>query len=144
MSEEQDIAEFWQDYENTYGEKVLAFHLGSYLRGYATMPTSMWGLLIATDAGFRFHHFAQESWLSVLSRTSSRKGAKEKTAFIPKEKIISVEYQAPKSLLKKILTASRPLFVLRYYDEEKEYEFVAETDKGGLKVVEALKNLSNP
>jgi hypothetical protein len=140
--ERREAAEFWREYEETHGEKVLAFNLGLYLRGCADIEYSIWGLLIATDAGFRFHHFAQESWISALSRLTAGGGGKapkEKTIFIPKEKIISTEYRVETNWLKRIFTASRPLFILRYYnDEGKQYELAAETDKGSSNVVEAL------
>jgi hypothetical protein len=140
-----DAAEFWKEYETTHGEEVLAFSLGLYLRGCASIENSMWGLLIATDGGFRFHHFAQESWISALSRLTaggSGKGPKEVSIFIPKEKIISVEYRVELNWFKRIFTASQPLFVLRYYnDDGREYEFTAETDKGSFDVVEALKEM---
>lgn len=142
-----DAAQFWKEFESTHGENVLAFSLGLYLRGCVTIENSMWGLLIATDSGFRFHHFAQESWISALSRLTSGgggKGPKEVSIFIPKEKIISVEYRVETNWFKKIFTASQPLFVLRYHnDEGVEYELVAETDKGSLDVVEVLQGKGN-
>jgi hypothetical protein len=137
-----DAAEFWKEFESTHGEEVLGFSLGLYLRGSAEIENSIWGLLIATDGGFRFHHFAQESWISALSRLSAGgggKGPKEVSIFIPKERIISVEYRVETNWLKRIFTASQPLFILTYYDEAgKKYEFAAETDKSCLDVVEAL------
>jgi hypothetical protein len=137
----QDAAEFWTEFESTHEENVLAFSLGLYLRGCAAIENSMWGLLIATDSGFRFHHFAQEGWISALSRLTAGggKAPKEVSVFIPQEKIISVEYRIETNWLKRIFTASQPLFVLRYYDEAgTKRELAAETDKGCLDVVEEL------
>ncbi len=140
-----EAAEFWKSYEETHGEKVLAFSLGQYLRGCAHIDRPLWGLLIASEGGFRFHHFAQESWISALSRLTSSGGGnapKEVTIFIPAEKIISVEYRVERNWLKKIFTASQPLFVLKYYgDTGKIYELAAETDKGSLDVAEALQGI---
>jgi hypothetical protein len=140
-----EAAEFWKEYEEAHGETVQAFCLGLYLRGCAHIDYSLWGLLIATDTGFRFHHFPQESWISALSRLTAGgggKGPKEKTIFIPREKIISVEYRIEQNWFKRIFTASQPLFVLRYYDEAgTKYELAAETDKGSLDVVESLQML---
>ncbi len=141
----EEAAAFWKEYEEAHGEKVLAFNLGLYLKGCADIEYSLWGLLIATDGGFRFHHFPQESWISALSRVTSGgggKGPKEVTLFIPAEKIISVECRIERNWLKKIFTASHPLFVLRYYSNDgREYELFAETDKGSVDVAEALKGL---
>jgi hypothetical protein len=138
-----DAAEFWKGFEETHGEQVQAFCLGLYLRGCAAIENSIWGLLIATDSGFRFHHFAQEGWISALSRLTaggSGKGPKEVSIFIPKEKIISVEYRVETNWLKKTFTASQPLFVLCYYDEANaKRELIAEADKGCLDIVEELK-----
>jgi hypothetical protein len=138
-----DAAEFWKGFEEVHGEKVLAFSLGLYLKGCKDIENSMWGLLIATDGGFRFHHFAQESWISALSRLTAGgggKGPKEVSIFIPKEKIISSEYRVETNWFKRIFMNSQPLFILRYYDDAgKEYELAAETDKGCLDVVEELR-----
>jgi hypothetical protein len=140
-----DAAEFWKEFESTHDEKVLGFSLGLYLRGCAEIENSLWGLLIATSGGFRFHHFAQENWISALSRLTASgggKGPKEVSIFIPTEKIISAEYRVEPNWLKRIFTASQPLFILTYYDEAgKKYEFAAETDKSCLDVVESLNEL---
>jgi hypothetical protein len=141
----EETMQFWKEYETSHGETVHVFCLGLYLKGYADINRSLWGLLIVTDTGFRFHHFAQEGWISALSRLTAGGGGKspkEETAFIPKEKIISVEYREEKSLLKKIFAASPPLFILRYYNNEgKEYEFVAETNKECLSLIEILNEM---
>ncbi len=140
-----EAAEFWKNYEETHGENVLAFSLGQYLRGSMHIDRPLWGLLIATDGGFRFHHFAQEGWISALSRLTSGgdgKAPKEVTLFIPKEKIISAETRIETNWLKRIFTASQPVFVLTYYGETgRTYELAAETDKGSLDVVEALQGI---
>jgi hypothetical protein len=144
--DKKEAEEFWKNYEEAHGEKVLAFNLGLYLRGCGSLQDSLWGLLIATDGGFRFHHFAQESWISALSRLTAGGGGKdpkEKTAFIPKENIIAAEYRVETNWFKKIFTASRPLFILQYYDDEgQKHCLVAETDKGSLKIIDALQNLT--
>ncbi len=142
--EKKEAAEFWKNYEEIHGEKVLAFNLGLYLKGCADIADSLWGLLIATEGGFRFHHFPQESWISALSRVTSGggKGPKEVTLFIPAEKIISVECRIERNWLKKIFTAGRPLFVLRYCHEDgREYELFAETDNKSIEIVEALRKI---
>lgn len=144
MSEE--AAQFWRKYEFTHGERVHAFSLGRYIKGCADLAFPLWGLLIATDGGFRFHHFPQESWLTALSRATTgggKEAPKEKTAFIPLEKIISIEYKIEKSWLKKIFLSAQPLFILRYYDDDgQEWELIAETDKRSLEVIEALQKIT--
>jgi hypothetical protein len=126
-----DPSEFWRDYEKRYGEKVLAFTLGRYVSGWDQYNQPMWGLLIATDGGFRFHHFPHEGWLEVFSRISTGGEApKEKTIFIPQGWFISVELRLEKVWWKKILTPCPPTLSIRYRNAEGvEDEFLAETDR---------------
>jgi hypothetical protein len=135
-----DPREFWKEYEAALGEKVLSFSLGQYLSGWAEYDPPLWGLLIATDRGFRFHHFPQEGWLQILSRVSSGgKAPTEKTMFIPRERIIRAELRRERSLLKRILFASRPRFVIRYRDDGgAEEEFIAEADSTATAILENL------
>jgi hypothetical protein len=135
-----DPQEFWKTYEAALGEKVLASSLGQYLSGWAEHDPPLWGLLIATDRGFRFHHFPQEGWIQVFSRLSNGgKAPVEKTIFIPRERILRAELRRERSLLKRIFLASRPRFAVRYRDEDGgEGEFVAEADSAAAAVAEKL------
>jgi hypothetical protein len=138
-----DPDDFWKQYEAGVGEKVLSYTLGQYLSGWAEYTSPLWGLLIATSGGFRFHHFPHESWITAISRLSSGgEGPKEKTIFIPRDRILQADLRVEKSLLKKIFLASSPRLVLRYTDNAgAESEFVAETD---LKASLIVENLQNP
>jgi hypothetical protein len=135
-----DPKEFWKEYEARFGENVLCFSLGQYLSGWAEYDPPLWGLLIATDRGFRFHHFPHEGWLQALSRLSTGgKAPIEKTIFIPRERIIRAELRRERSLLKRILFPSRPRFVIRYKDnEDAEEEFIAEADSTAAAIIENL------
>jgi hypothetical protein len=137
-----DPDDFWKQYEAGLGEKVLSYTLGQYLSGWPEYTSPLWGLLIATSGGFRFHHFPHESWITAISRlTSGGEGPKEKTIFIPRDRIRRAELRVEKSLLKKIFIASSPRFVLRYVDNAgAESEFVAETDSKASFIVENLQN----
>jgi hypothetical protein len=139
-----DPQEFWRKYEADLGEKALAFCLGQYLSGWAEYDPPLWGILIATDRGFRFHHFPHEGWLQALSRvTSGGEAPVEKTIFIPREGIISAELRRETSLLKRIFLASRPCLVIRYRDGEGgEEEFVAEADSRAAAIVENLRPIA--
>jgi hypothetical protein len=97
-TKEDDPEDFWREYGEKYGEKVLAYTMGQYLSGWAEYEGGFWGLLIATDGGFRFHHFPQENWLQALSRRSpwGGKDPEEKTIFIPRDRIISAELRVEK------------------------------------------------
>jgi hypothetical protein len=136
---------FWQEYEEKTGEKVLAHGLGRYVSGwdeFGNMSGSpLWGLIIASSGGFRFHHFPQANWLSVIAQIGSGDNApKEKTIFIPVDKIISVDFHKETKWYKKIFSSSIPRLLIRYYDEagaEKELLLFAEYRPEG--VVEALR-----
>jgi hypothetical protein len=135
-----DPDDFWKQYEANVGEKVLSYTLGQYLSGWPEYTAPLWGLLIATSGGFRFHHFPHESWIMAISRLSSGSEApKEKTIFIPRDRILQADLYIEKSLLKKIFLASSPRLVLRYVDNAgAEAEFVAETDSKASLIVENL------
>jgi hypothetical protein len=131
---ERTPEEFWRDYENRIGEKVLARSLGRYLSGWDEFDASggnpLWGLLIVTEKGFRFHHFPQASWLEALSRFSSGwEPPQEKTFFIPRQSIITVELRKETSWWKRLLAPAPPTLVIRYRTEEGAgAELLAETD----------------
>jgi hypothetical protein len=72
----KDPDDFWRDYEEKSGEKILSRALGQYISGWEEFDnqgwTSIWGLVIASSGGFRFHHFPQTSWFDALTRFSGQ------------------------------------------------------------------------
>jgi hypothetical protein len=136
MSQKTDQAqlEFWTEYEKQHGEKVLAHFLGRYLSGWPEHPYPLWGLLIATDGGFRFHHFPHEGWLQALSRvTTGGTPPQEKTIFVPRNRIRSAELRVENRWWKKIIAPCPPLLVIQYHagnpDTDPPRELLVETDK---------------
>ena len=126
--EEKSSDVFWQEYEEKTGEKVLARGLGKYISGWEEFDekkwNNLWGLLITTSGGFRFHHFPRNSWIDALAaRFSDAEQVKEKTIFVPKEKIISTQLIKETKWWKRILNPLPPRLVIRYTDE-------AETETG--------------
>ena len=113
--------DFWQEYEEKTGEKVLARSLGQYISGWEEFDDrgwgSIWGLIIATTGGFRFHHFPQQSWFEAISRATGAEGPKEKTLFLPKEKIISARLTEESKWWKKIFSSSFPKLIIHYRNE---------------------------
>jgi hypothetical protein len=140
---QQSREEFWRDYEEKCGEKVLAYNLGQYIKGWEPYREPLWGLVILTEAGFRFHHFAHENWIGALSRLGSGGEApKEKTIFIPLGDIVSAELHIEKRWWKKILSPGVPRLIIRYRTEGGgEAELVAETDSKAEPLGEKLRDL---
>jgi hypothetical protein len=147
---EQSPEEFWRDYENSLGEKVLARGLGRYLSGWdefdAAGETPLWGLLIVTGRGFRFHHFPQINWFDALVRPhSGGVTPKEKTFFIPHEWIDAAELRLEKSPWRRLFAPRPPLLAIRYRNGEAR-ELLAETDTRARALAELLGegSLKNP
>lgn len=122
---------FWRDYEAQLGEQVLAYALGRYIRGWEGFNAPLWGLLIATSRGFRFHHFPHESWIEAMSRNTWGGAApQERLIFIPQERLIAVDLREETSWWKKLFNPHPPLLVIRYRDDAgQEQELLAETEK---------------
>jgi hypothetical protein len=145
----KDPADFWREYGEKHGETVLAYALGRLVSGWDEFDLPLWGLLIATDGGFRFHHFPQESWLGTMARTAvGGDPPGEKTLFIPKERLISLEFRTEKSLLQRIFFPASPVLTIRYTAEGSteaggEAELAAETDKAAAAIAEKLSGLIN-
>ena len=133
----QNPDQFWQEYEKKIGEKIIGRSLGHYLSGWEEIDnaklTSIWGLIISTPRGIRFHHFPQQSWLKTLGRNPE--AAKERILFIPREKIISAQLMEETSWLKKLLKSSTPKLVVNYRDDadiERQLLLEADLIKGDL------------
>jgi len=129
VADKQSPEDFWLEYEEKTGEKVLARGLGQYVSGWqefdAHRGKPIWGLVIATSGGFRFHHFPQTGgWLGNLG--SSGIVPKEKTIFVPSERIVSASLYKETKWYKKLFSTHSPLLRIRYLDDdgsEKELRF---------------------
>jgi hypothetical protein len=128
----QKADKFWQEYEEKIGEKILARGLGRYISGWDEFDrqgwTGLWGLIIASSGGFRFHHFPQQSWLDAIN-FSRREAPKEKTFFIPNENIVSLKLKEEQKWWKKIIFTSSPqLFVNARETQDNELTLILEVD----------------
>ncbi|MCL2472094.1 MAG: hypothetical protein FWF26_00300 [Treponema sp.] len=135
---------FWREYEEKIKEKVLARSLGRYMRGLEEFDdrgwTSIWGLIIVTSGGFRFHHFPQQNWLEFLARFAGQEGPTEKTFFIPKERMISFKLVKETVWWKKLLKSTPPQLMLDYRDEAgAERQLMLEADIRSDELEETLK-----
>jgi hypothetical protein len=133
----QSPDDFWQEYEAKIGEKITARSLGHYLSGWQEFDgqglANIWGLIISTPRGFRFHHFPQQSWIRSFGRNPE--AIKEKILFIPRERIISAQLIEENSWFKKLLKSSTPKLVVNYRDEadiERQLLLEADLIKGDL------------
>lgn len=115
MADTNDPERFWRDYEEKVGERVLKYALGRLASGAEELEGPLWGLVIATEGGFRFHHFPSDNWLSLVFRASKNRGTpEEKTLFVPKERIVSAAAKRKQSLLQRIFAPVPPTLELRY------------------------------
>lgn len=133
--EEKSPDAFWREYEEKTGEKVLARGLGKYVSGWDEFDEKkwggLWGLIITTSGGFRFHHFPQQTWIDSFTNFVRKDPLKEKTIFIPQENIILSDYIAEKKWWKKLLNPLPPKLIIRYKDEaEQEKRLLFEAEYG--------------
>lgn len=135
--------QFWRDYEESTQEKVLAKSLAHYISGWPEYRDPLWGLAIATSGGFRFHHFAHETEMGVLFRLGTRgEPPREKTIFIPKEKIVDTAIRIEKHWWKRLILPSGPRLKLRYGGLDGfESELLVEGEKNLKDVAAALLSL---
>ena len=132
--------DFWREYEEKIGEKVLVRSLGQYISGWEEFGNAeknpIWGLVIATSGGFRFHHFPQVNWLSALTSFGlGNEPPKEKTIFISGDAILSAVLYRETKWYKKIFSSSPPRLVIHYRNEagtEKELLLIIEHQPDGL------------
>ena len=142
MRKNENPDDFWREYEEKTGEKVIARGMGQYVSGWDEFggcgKDPLWGLIIATSGGFRFHHFPQTSWLIALIG-SGGEAQKEKTIFIPREKIITASLSKETKWYMKLVSQSAPRLLIRYLTEtgtEKDLLFYTEYKSEG--IAEAL------
>jgi len=142
--ESKSPEDFWREYEEQTGEKIIARSLGQYVSGWEDFDNlsggPMWGLIVATSGGFRFHHFPQANWLNNIIRLGSANDPpREKTIFVPSERIVSAILHKETRWYRKILLPAVPRLMIRYRDEngvEKELLLLAEYKPDG--IAEAL------
>jgi len=146
LTKKQDKSadDFWIEYEEQIGEKVLARTLGQYVSGWKEFDeggnTPLWGLVIVTSGGFRFHHFPQQNWLDALIRPPATSGKpKEKTIFIPRENIISAILHNDARWWKRLLGPNLPLLKIQYrFGEEPEKTLLIQTEYKTTGIIENL------
>jgi len=139
--EQKSTDTFWQEYEEKIGEKVLARSLGKYISGWEEFDNNnwanLWGLIIASEGGLRFHNFPQHHWLDTFSR--NREPGKEKIFFLPREKIMSVQLIKEPNWFLRLFKSPAPQLLVKYKDErDEEKRLVLEADLIHGDLVESL------
>jgi len=132
MPAKQTPESFWIEYEEKTGEKVLARGLGQYVSGWQEFGNNrgkpIWGLVIATSGGFRFHHFPQTGGLLGALGVNAAP-PQEKTIFIPSNRIVSAVLHRETKWYKKLLSPDSPFLRIVYRGEasgeDKELRFSA-------------------
>ena len=139
-SHNNDVDEFWKEFEETTGETVLAKSLGKYLSGQDGRADPLLGLAVATSGGFRFRHFPREPSIFGIARLSpGSKPPKDHSFFIPRETIVSVELVRESRWWKKLLSSPSPLLVIGFQADDAEKTVTVEIHHDG--VAGALKEL---
>ena len=134
--------QYWQEYEEKTGEKVIEKGIGQYISGWEEFDSKglkdIMGLIIVTSGGLRFHHFPQQHWVDLFSR--SRKAPPEESSFfIPSDSILSVQHIEETRWWKKLLKPNPQKLIIRFRDEsEKEQQLLLESDFNIGEIPEAL------
>jgi len=127
---DQSMEDFWREYEEKIGEKVLARCLGRYISGWEEFDSqnwrNLWGLIITSESGFRFHHFPQQHWMDTFSR--KREAPQEKIFFIPREQILKAELFKEPNWFKRLFSSPAPRLIINYRDENGEKKMFLEAD----------------
>ena len=141
---DDSVDEFWEDFQAATGETVLAKSMGKYLGGWDGYAEPLWGLAIATSGGFRFHHFPKEAGIFGIAMMPShgRKPPREKTFFIPRDAMLSVELAREKRWWKKLLGSPVPLLAILCRIGGAEKTVRIEIDFNADAVADALKGLA--
>ena len=110
---------FWKEYEENIGEKVLARSLGKYITGWEEFDakgwSNIWGLIIVTESGLRFHNFPQHHWMDMLNR--NREPSKERIFSIQRERLISAELVKEANWFLRLFKSPSPQLIVSYKDE---------------------------
>ena len=146
-TQDRNPDDFWREYEEKTGEKILAHALGLYISGWDEFDRNgwndIWGLIIISSGGFRFHHFPQQNWLRALSMFDDSGKSREKIIFIPKEKIVSAKLQTETRWWAKLLTASPPVLTVQCRDDtDNEKQLRLKVEFGFKELAEKLDELN--
>jgi hypothetical protein len=120
MSESDEAAKFWRDFEVETGEKVETRTIGTYYEAEGD-DRGLWGLLVLTDASFRFKHLPSENWITALfkSHRNPSSPARAIDIVVPRADILS--FKEPKrGLMARLFGPAYPRFTISWKTAEGE------------------------
>jgi hypothetical protein len=118
-AETKERLELCREYAERFNEDILELALGRYTGGWQEFAPPLWGLVIVTDKGFRFHHFPHQSWLDAAVRATGRgTEPREKLIFIPKDRLVGFTFFEEKSWWRKLLIYTPPIMAVTFRDSQ--------------------------
>ena len=146
QKQDQEVKAFWDKTEEELGEEVIVYAMGRCLSGCAEADsiTQIWGLFFLTERALYFRHFPRQNWFSSL--TSGSKGSADKEIYfsVPMDRIKGVELHRESSFLKRLLSATPPVFALEYVEADASLQtlrfFVESKTDAFFKVIESCRD----
>jgi hypothetical protein len=110
---EPEAEKFWSDFERETGEQVEARSIGTWYEG-GKDDNGVWGLVILTNASFRFKYLASENWFSSIFKSGRRGPARViEDIVVPREELVEL-IEAQRGLLSRIFGSAFPRFALSW------------------------------
>lgn len=121
QNQDEQVKAFWDKTEEELGEEVIVYTMGRCLSGCGDVDVrgQIWGLFFVTERALYFRHFPRHSWLdSLVSGSRSAGGDQEIYFSIPMNRMQSVSLNREASLLKRLLSATPPVFSIDYIEAD--------------------------
>jgi hypothetical protein len=114
---EDDGAKFWERFEAETGERVAAKTIGTfYERGGD--ERGLWGLLVVTDASFRFKHFPSDNMVLGLFKVKGRSEPEAPVDIAVPLSSVSALKEEERGFWKRIFGSAFPRFELAWREGE--------------------------
>jgi hypothetical protein len=122
----EDAERYWLDFETATGERVVLRALGQWFRdgsGLGASAEGLWGLLILTDATFRFRYIPSDNWIKKMLGQRRTKTTENEAVeiVVPLENLRSLN-RARRGFLDRLFGPPWPRFQLSWKLEGQEGE----------------------
>ncbi|HET7839304.1 MAG TPA: hypothetical protein VFL04_06060 [Rectinemataceae bacterium] len=108
---------FWSEFERETGEKVVARAVGSWYED-GSDERGVWGLVVLTDASFRFKYLPSENWFASLFRAARREPARAVADItVPRESLVAMK-EPHRTLASRLFGSAFPRFTLSWREGE--------------------------